>query len=104
MQPKRDKKSNIKAKNNILDMFGKYSDIAQRSFIIKNKKVDLFFIDCLINKEIFTTGIVSALKLLETIEFGEFIDWLEQKLLAVASVKKTKDNKIIREEIWKLSL
>lgn len=84
----------------ILDLFNENAEIAERSFVIKNKKIDLYFIDCLINKEIFSTGVVSALKALETSEEKNFCDALEDKLLGVASVKRTEDYQVIQNEIF----
>ena len=72
-------------KDKILGLFNENADISKREFIIKNKKVDLYFIDCLINKEIFSTGIVSALKLLENSQNGNFLDSL---LRALAKLNK----------------
>lgn len=93
------KESNKKRKDKIIDLFNENAEVVERSFEIKKIKINLYFIDCLINKEIFATGVVPAIKQLENVEEKDFLKELEQKLLGVASVKKTKENKLIEEEI-----
>ena len=96
MQKNINKNSRLK----ILSLFNQNAEIAQRTFSIKGKKISLYFIDCLINKQIFTTGVVEAIKSLEKEESANFLDLLEQKFLAVASVKRTEDTKLIQEEVF----
>lgn len=81
-------------------LFNEDSEIAKRSFIFKGKTINLHFIDCMINKEIFATGVVPAIKELENVDSEDFLNELEKKFLGVASVKKSKDFKILQEEIF----
>ena len=84
----------------ILNLFNENAEVVERSFLIKNKKVCLYFIDCLINKQLFSVSVVDNLEKLEQIETNNFCDTLENKLLSVASVKRTKDYNMVQTEIF----
>lgn len=86
--------------NNVLELFNENSEIAERIFIVNNKKIKLYFIDCLINKELFSTGVVGAIREMLNTKEERLTDVLENKLLGVASVKRTIDAKLIQEEIF----
>jgi len=90
----------VNKKENILNLFNEQSEVVERSFLIKNKTIKLYFIDCLINKDIFSISVVPAIKELEKMHENSFVDALENKLLGVASVKRTIDYKIVQEEIF----
>jgi len=90
----------MKKENEILSLFNENAEIIERVFIINNKTIKLYFIDCLINKELFSLGVVPALKSLEQLEEKNFCNVLEKKLLGVASVKRTSDFNMIKEEIF----
>lgn len=87
----------------IMGMFGKHSDIACRNFEVSNNKLCLFYIDCLINKELFASGIVGAItKIIEEkdIDKVKILDKLEKEFLAVATVKRVSTSEEIKEEIF----
>lgn len=93
-------KQNIK--EDIMNLFNKNADITIRNFYVCNKQINLFYIDCLINKELFASGLVSAIVKLEEqkdIE-GNLLEVLQTKLIAVSSVEKINEEQKIKEEIF----
>lgn len=87
--------------NKILSFFNKDADVQTRKFKIGKKTICLFYVDCLINKELFASGIVFAINKLES-SVGENVDFLqklEDKFLAVSAVRRVSQKKEIQEEI-----
>jgi len=89
-----------KSEDKILKLFNQNSEIAVRSFDINQKEIKLYYIDCLINKELFASGIVSAIDNLREGEYKNIIHKLEKEFIKVATVKKISSSKEIKEEIF----
>ncbi|MBR2909057.1 MAG: spore germination protein [Clostridia bacterium] len=86
----------------ILDLFNKNAEVVVRKFFVCEKHINLFFIDCLINKELFASGIIGGINKLEESKGSKekIIDKLEKELIAVSTIKRIKEEKEIQEEIF----
>lgn len=93
-------KDNIETK--VLNLFNKYADISVRKFFVCEKQICLFYIDCLINKELFASGIVSGIIKLEEqeIESSKILETLETKLISVSSIERLSEKSKVQEEIF----
>ena len=84
-------------------MFCEDADITTRTFKVGKKNLTLYYIDCLINKELFASGIIGAINNMSASlkEFGTYslTDKLMKEVISVATVKKTLDNKQIQEDL-----
>ena len=85
----------------IYNLFNKNADIQERKFLINDKELCLFYIDCLINKELFTSGIVNPIvKLINNKSFdNKTLYSLKNELLATSSVKSINKKEDIQKEI-----
>lgn len=92
-----------KNKDKILSLFCEDADITTRTFKVGKKNLTLYYIDCLINKELFASGIIGAINNMSASlkEFGTYslTDKLMKEVISVATVKKTLDNKQIQEDL-----
>ena len=86
----------------ILDLFNKNAEVEVRKFFVCEKHINLFVIDCLINKELFASGIIGGINKLEESKNPQekIIDKLEKELIAVSTIKRIKEEKEIQEEIF----
>ena len=90
-----------KTKTIIESIFNKDADISCREMSVLNKKIYLFYIDCMINKELFTTGILAVISKMKTSnENIDLISTLKNEIIAIGSVKEVKDKESIQEEIF----
>ncbi len=86
----------------ISSMFCKESDIVVRKFETKQAKFTLFYIDCLINSELLSSGIIEALKSVSEKQKDNtsIIDMLEKQIITVGAVKKVSEKEDIQNEIF----
>lgn len=85
----------------ILGLFNENAEIESRKFIVNDIEITLFYIDCLINKEMLSNGIILPLKRIDTERTeSEISEQLKTELLTVSNIKIIKKEKEIREEIF----
>ncbi len=87
-------------KNEILSLFNENADITVRELDIQKKKVFLFFINCLIDSELVSHGIVEPIKEAENCSIDEF----EKKIINVGNTKKLAKQDEIVEEVFNASV
>lgn len=90
-----------KTKLKIESMFNKNADIACRKMSVANRNIYLFYIDCMVNKELFTSGILAVVsKMKASKENQDLISVLKNEIIAIASVKEVEDKVCVQEEIF----
>ena len=85
---------------NIMKLFNENAEVTERTFVVNEKTLNLYFIDCLINKELFAGGIVPAIEKLKEINNEDFLTKLEFQFVRVATVKRITTKKEIQDEIF----
>lgn len=90
-----------KTKNKVQSMFNKNADIVCRQMIVSGKDIYLFYIDCLVNKELLTSGILATISKTELKNGSQdLLSILKNEIIAVGSIKEVKDKKSVQEEIF----
>lgn len=90
----------LSVKDKILKLFNKDADIKTREFLISNSKIYLFYIDCLIDNELVSNGILSAIKDAKIEKSTDIIKTLNEKIICTSTVKIIEKEDEIREEIF----
>ena len=91
-----------KKKQKFLQMFNENADISVREVEVNRQNILLFFIDCLINKELFTNGLMFFLEAFKKQQFEQeqLMEKLEKELLKLSSVKRIQTKQDIYKEIF----
>jgi len=90
-----------KNQKKVMALFNENADISNRCFVFDGIEIDLFFIDCLIKKDIFSNDIVSAIKKLGFSEDKQdLINKLEKEYLSGVKIQRVSKDDDIRNEIF----
>lgn len=85
-------------KEKILALFNENSGVECQQYLISDKQAYFFFVSCLIDKDLLTSSVLSAIREVK-IEPKNIISQLENKVLRSFKIKKLSDQNMITNEI-----